>query len=99
MATAETYSEPASERVWIPFPASLEAASTPVDRMVACFDGKVQDCADFFGLNEKTLYRWRRPRDKGGKGGGVPAYRVDEILQRAEEAGLPLTREHLDPSQ
>lgn len=64
--------------------------TTPAERVIDAFRG-VRATARALGRNPSSISRWRKPRDEGGTGGRVPSSLQAEVLQKAREAGIPLT--------
>lgn len=67
---------------------------TPADKVITAFNG-VRPLARALGRNPSSIVRWRRPKEKGGTGGGIPSGLQGAILKLAAERGLSLSADDL----
>lgn len=51
--------------------------------------------AEICGLTENAVYKWDRPRSKGGTGGLIPAQFQARVLKEAERRSIDLIAERL----
>ena len=77
---------------------------TQAERVIKKFGG-VHELADAFAKHKinrskSTIYRWSYPYGvNGGTGGLIPLAAMQDILWLAEQEGVKLTSEDLDPRE
>ncbi|MBJ6986912.1 hypothetical protein H4N61_06370 [Devosia sp. MC521] len=60
--------------------------------------GGVDAVVSMTGNHISRVYRWMRPKDKGGTGGVIPHRSASSILRHAKASGLPITEADFFPS-
>lgn len=66
---------------------ALEPAHTVIKKL----GGSQADIARILDINRSSVSRWTKPKDRGGRGGLVPAEYQQPLLDYARRNGLPLT--------
>lgn len=68
---------------------------TQVDRLVRLFGSQANLIRAMEKAGHKihraSVAQWKKPRSKGGGGGRIPSYRIDEIKRAARLAGIFVT--------
>ena len=58
-------------------------------RIIKSFNG-ASKLARHLNLPAPTVYRWGYPRNRGGTGGLIPAYRIEQIMIIAKKLNIKL---------
>jgi hypothetical protein len=71
-------------------------ATTPAARIIERFGG-TEAVAAIVGLSVSRVYRWTRPRSRGGTDGLIPSRYQPILLAAARKRGIALTPADLVP--
>lgn len=70
---------------------ALPGSASPAERVIAKFGGE-RAVAEMLRIAVSTVYRWTWPHERGGCAGIIPRKRQDQLLAKAKEKRVDLTR-------
>lgn len=77
--------------------------STQAGRVIARFGSAPALCRALENIGKPrdltVVYRWDKPKNKGGTGGLIPAHNIPDILKAARHEGILLTDKDLSPME
>jgi hypothetical protein len=76
----------------------MEEKVSPVAKHVIDKCGGAVRIAEWLGVTQATVHKWKYPKSRGGKGGLVPAEHQQTLMRIAPEHGVDLQPEDFFPS-